>query len=46
MIRIAADRGCDLIGVAADLEVSRFISCCLFIKKTSSSVLSAFCLGV
>ncbi len=46
VIRIAADRDCDLIDVVADLEVSRFISYCLSIKKTSSSALSAFYLGV
>jgi len=46
MIRIAVNRDCNLIDVAANLEISRFISCYLFVKKTLSSVLSAFCLGV
>ncbi len=46
MIIIAANRDCDLIVVAADLKMSRFINYYLFIKKTSSSVLSAFCLDV
>ena len=46
MIRIAMSRDCNLIDVVADLETSRFISYCLFIKKTLSSVLSVFCLDV
>ncbi len=39
-------RDCNSIDVVADLETSRFISHCLFIKKTLSSVLSVFCLDV
>ncbi len=46
MIRIAVSKDCNLIDVVTDLKMSKFISCYLFIKKTSSSVLSAFCLGV
>ncbi len=46
MIRIAADRSCNLIDVVTDLKMSRFINYCLFIKKTLSSVLSAFYLDI
>ncbi len=46
MIRIAVSRDCNLIDAVTDLEMSRFINHYLFIKKTSSSVLSAFCLGM
>ncbi len=46
MIRIAVNRDYDLIDAAVNFEISRFISYCLFIKKTSSSVLSVFCLDV
>ncbi len=40
------NRDCNSIDVAANLEISRFISHCLFIKKTLSSVLSAFYLDI
>jgi len=46
VIRIAVSKNCDLIDAVTDLETSTFISCCLFIKKTLSSVLSVFCLNV
>ncbi len=46
MIRIAADRDCNLIDAVTDLKISKFISHCLFIKRTLSSVLSVFCLDV
>ncbi len=46
MIRIAANKDCNLIDAVTDLETSRFISHCLFIKKTLSSALSAFCLDM
>ncbi len=46
MIRIAASRDCNLIDIAANLKISRFISYYLSIKKTLSSVLSVFCLDV
>ena len=46
MIRIVMNKDCNLIDVVTDLEMSRFINYCLFIKKTSSFVLSAFCLDI
>ena len=46
MIRIVMNRDCDLIDAAVNLKISKFINYCLFIKKTSSSVLSAFCLDI
>jgi len=46
MIRIAADRDCNLIDAVTDLKISKFISHYLFIKRTLSSVLSVFCLDV
>ncbi len=46
IIRIAVNRDCNLIDVMTDLETSKFISHCLFIKRTLSSALSAFCLDV
>jgi len=46
MIRIAADRDCNLIDVAANLKTSKFINHCLFIKKTLSSILSVFYLDI
>ncbi len=42
MIRIAVNKDCDLIDAVVNLEMSRFISHYLFIKKTLSSVLSVF----
>jgi len=46
VIRIAVNKDYNLIDTAANLKTSRFINYYLFIKKTSSSVLSAFCLDV
>jgi len=46
MIRIAINKDYNLIDVAANLKTNKFINYCLFIKKTLSSVLSAFCLDV
>jgi len=46
MIRIIMSKDCNLIDVVTDLETSRFINYCLFIKKTLSSVLSVFHLDV
>jgi len=46
MIRIAVNRDCNLIDAVTNLKMSRFINYYLFIKKTSSSVLSVFCLDV
>ncbi len=46
MIRIIINKDCNLINVVADLEINKFINYYLFIKKTSSSALSAFCLDV
>jgi len=46
MIRIVINKDCDLIDAVTDLKMSRFINYYLFIKKTSSSVSSAFCLDV
>ena len=46
MIRIAANKDCNLIDAVTDLETSTFISCCLFIKKTLSSILSVFYLDI
>jgi len=46
MIRIIINKDCNLINVIADLEINKFINYYLFIKKTSSSALSAFCLDV
>ncbi len=46
MIRIVISKDCNLIDVVTDLKISRFISYYLFIKRTSNSVLSAFCLDM
>jgi len=46
MIRIVMSKDCNLIDVAVNLEISRFINYYLFIKRTSSSVLSVFCLDI
>jgi len=46
MIKIVINRNYDLINAATNLKTSRFINYYLFIKKTSSSVFSAFCLNV
>ncbi len=46
MIRIVISKDYSLINVVTDLKISRFINYYLFIKKTSSSVLSVFCLDV
>jgi len=46
MIRIVINRDCDLIDAAVNLKISRFINHYLFIKKTSSSALSVFCLDI
>ncbi len=46
MIRIAMNRSCNLINAVINLKINRFINHYLFIKKTSSSVLSVFCLNV
>jgi len=46
MIRIVMNKDCNLIDVVTDLEMSRFINYYLFIKRTSSFVLSAFCLDI
>jgi len=46
VIIITINRNYDLIDVAADLKMSRFINYYLSIKKILSSVLSAFCLDV
>jgi len=46
MIMIIINKDYNLIDVAADLKISRFINHCLFIKRTSSSVLSVFYLDV
>ncbi len=42
VIRIAASKDYNLIVVVTDLKMNKFINHYLFIKKTSSSVLSAF----
>jgi len=46
VIRIVISKDYSLINVVTDLKISRFINYYLFIKKTSSSVLSVFCLDV
>ncbi len=46
MIRIAVNKDCNLIDVIVNLKINRFINCYLFIKKTLSSVLSAFYLDI
>ncbi len=46
MIRIAADKDCNLIDAAANLKMNRFISYYLFIKRILSSALSAFHLDI
>ncbi len=46
MIRIVISKDYNLIDVAADLKINRFINYYLFIKKTLSSVLSVFCLDI
>jgi len=46
MIRIIMSKDCNLIDVMTDLETTRFINYCLFIKKTLSSALSVFHLDV
>jgi len=46
MIRIAVSKDYNLINAAANLKINRFISYCLFIKRTLSSVLSVFHLDV
>ncbi len=46
MIRIVMNKDYNLIDAAVNLKISRFINYYLFIKKTSSSVLSVFYLDV
>ncbi len=46
MIRIVINKDCNLINAVTDLKMSKFINYYLFIKKTLSSALSAFCLNV
>ncbi len=46
MIRIVMNKDYNLIDVAVNLKINRFINCCLFIKKTLSSVLSVFYLDM
>ncbi len=46
MIRIIISKDCNLIDAVTDLKTSRFINYYLSIKKTLSSALSVFCLGV
>jgi len=46
MIRIAVNKDYNLIDAVIDLKISKFINYYLFIKKTSSSVLSVFCLDI
>jgi len=43
---LTVSKDCNLIDVVTDLKVSKFINYYLFIKKTSSFVLSVFCLDV
>jgi len=46
MIRIVMNKDCNLIDVVADLKISKFINYYLFIKRTSSFILSVFCLDM
>ncbi len=46
VIRIAVNKDYNLIDAAINLEISKFINYYLFIKKTLSSTLSVFCLGM
>ncbi len=44
MIRIVMSKDCNLIVI--NLKMNKFINHYLFIKKTSSSALSVFCLDI
>jgi len=46
VIRIAVNRDCNLINVIVNFVMNKFINHYLFIKKTSSSVLSVFHLDI
>ncbi len=46
MFRIVMNKDCNLTEIAANYTASKFFKYYLFIKKTSSSVLSAVCLSV
>jgi len=46
VIRIVMSRDCDLIDAVTDLKTSKFISHCLFVKRTLSSALFIFCLDM
>ena len=46
IIRIVIDKDYNLIDVAVNLKIKRFINYYLFIKRTLSFVLSVFCLNI